>query len=437
MAVHPGDQAFNAKLLSHYDAVNTFFAPGKYLGNTPEQVAFSLGTYAFGRLRDQPKVAHLGMDLLQAQILSEILIEPLKFAVHRERPDGSNHQSFPSGHAVGDVCDGDRDRAPPRLEKIGARLRDRLVRRDVAHPRQPALPQRRRSSAPPSASIAGRTVVHHQCRLLGVHTGRRARRRRRADGLADALGSVDVLGRSVSTDVSRFSALRQSSSVSPRVNARAIRRNIRKSTPRPVFPARHGARNTAQRRRCRRRTCGSWLNDDSSAGWCERRSRWRARWRCATARGTDDAAGAERMALRRVVSGLPRAAHPAHPERERRHRRRVLVHAGRALQDRDHPPLAGGRARPRARRSAGEPELSGQRSDPRRSRRRRHPDADAQEHRARHPALEDDAVRRPEQMEFSGANYSPTAFVPQHALRRLRGRDALLHRRPRRSCRAS
>jgi membrane-associated phospholipid phosphatase len=99
IAAHPGDQAFNAKLLSHYDGVNTAFAPGKYLGNTPEQVAFSLGTYAVGRLRDQPKVAHLGMDLLQAQILSEILIEPLKFAVHRERPDLSNHQSFPSGHA--------------------------------------------------------------------------------------------------------------------------------------------------------------------------------------------------------------------------------------------------------------------------------------------------------------------------------------------------
>jgi membrane-associated phospholipid phosphatase len=100
LVAHPWDQAFNAKLLSHYDTVNAFFAPGKYLGNTPEQVAFSLGTYAFGRLRDQPKVAHLGMDLLQAQILSELLVQPLKFAVHRERPDGSDHQSFPSGHAA-------------------------------------------------------------------------------------------------------------------------------------------------------------------------------------------------------------------------------------------------------------------------------------------------------------------------------------------------
>ena len=99
-AAHPADEAFNAKLLSHYDTVNTAFAPGKYLGNTPEQVALSLGTYAFGRMRHQPKVAHLGMDLLQAQILTEILVEPIKFATHRLRPDESNYQSFPSGHAA-------------------------------------------------------------------------------------------------------------------------------------------------------------------------------------------------------------------------------------------------------------------------------------------------------------------------------------------------
>jgi membrane-associated phospholipid phosphatase len=97
---HPFDQTFNVRLRSHYDAVNNFFAAGKYIGDTPEQVAFSIGTYAFGRLRHQPKVSHLGMDLLQAQIITEILVEPLKFIVHRERPDLSNHQAFPSGHAA-------------------------------------------------------------------------------------------------------------------------------------------------------------------------------------------------------------------------------------------------------------------------------------------------------------------------------------------------
>jgi len=99
LAVHPVDQTFNQRLMSTSDAVNAFFAPGKYLGDTSVQVAFSVGAYAVGRLRDQPKVAHLGMDLVQAQLMSELLVEPLKFATQRERPDGSDHRSFPSGHA--------------------------------------------------------------------------------------------------------------------------------------------------------------------------------------------------------------------------------------------------------------------------------------------------------------------------------------------------
>src|SRR5712675_1210656 len=40
-AVHPVDQTFNVRLRSHYDLVNTAFAPAKYLGNTPEQAALS------------------------------------------------------------------------------------------------------------------------------------------------------------------------------------------------------------------------------------------------------------------------------------------------------------------------------------------------------------------------------------------------------------
>lgn len=97
---HPWDVSFNAHLESHLDGVNTFFAAGKYIGNTPEQVALSLGTYAYGHFFDAPKVAHLGMDLLQAQILAEMMVEPLKFTVRRERPDGSNNLSFPSGHSA-------------------------------------------------------------------------------------------------------------------------------------------------------------------------------------------------------------------------------------------------------------------------------------------------------------------------------------------------
>jgi hypothetical protein len=104
LAAHPADSTLNAKLMSHYSLVNNFFAPGKYLGDTPEQVALSLATFAYGRLMDQPKVSHLGNDLLQAQILSELIVEPLKLATQRLRPNQTAHCgvncSFPSGHAA-------------------------------------------------------------------------------------------------------------------------------------------------------------------------------------------------------------------------------------------------------------------------------------------------------------------------------------------------
>jgi membrane-associated phospholipid phosphatase len=40
------------------------------------------------------------MDLLRAQLIAGALTFALKEAVRRERPDGSNNQSFPSGHAA-------------------------------------------------------------------------------------------------------------------------------------------------------------------------------------------------------------------------------------------------------------------------------------------------------------------------------------------------
>ena len=99
-AAHPVDSTFNIRLRSHYEVVNAGFAPAKYLGNTPEQIGISLATYAYGRLFDAPKVSHMGMDLLRAQIVTTALVQPLKFATGRERPDASNNHSFPSGHAA-------------------------------------------------------------------------------------------------------------------------------------------------------------------------------------------------------------------------------------------------------------------------------------------------------------------------------------------------
>jgi hypothetical protein len=100
LAVHPLDQNFNVHFESHAHLINAIYAPAKYYGDTPEQVGLSLATYAFGRIFDEPKVSHMGMDLLRAQAISEMIVEPLKFSTQRLRPDGSNHLSFPSGHSA-------------------------------------------------------------------------------------------------------------------------------------------------------------------------------------------------------------------------------------------------------------------------------------------------------------------------------------------------
>jgi membrane-associated phospholipid phosphatase len=100
LGVHAFDQSVNTRVLNQYDIVNDVFAPGKYYGGTAEQLGLSIGTWVLGRVLDKPKLSHLGMDLLRAQALTEIMVEPIKLVSRRERPDGSNNQSFPSGHAA-------------------------------------------------------------------------------------------------------------------------------------------------------------------------------------------------------------------------------------------------------------------------------------------------------------------------------------------------
>jgi hypothetical protein len=99
LAVHPLDDNLNRHLTGN-DVADAVFAPGKFIGQTYVLVGSSLTVYATGRLRDQPKVSHLGMDLLRSLLLSEIITQSLKYTTSRERPDHSNDHSFPSGHAA-------------------------------------------------------------------------------------------------------------------------------------------------------------------------------------------------------------------------------------------------------------------------------------------------------------------------------------------------
>ena len=85
------------------------FEVGGGLGDGFLQAGIALGTYAVGRLNGHPKTAHIGADLIRAQLVTGILTHTLKLTVQRERPtteDGtesdssSDTYSFPSGHAA-------------------------------------------------------------------------------------------------------------------------------------------------------------------------------------------------------------------------------------------------------------------------------------------------------------------------------------------------
>jgi membrane-associated phospholipid phosphatase len=104
LAVHPADDDINARLVGS-DFADAFFAPGKLLGSSAFIFSASAATYIVGRARNQPRVRHMGMDLIEAAILSEGITQLIKVAVRRDRPvnpDGSDNPgySFPSGHAT-------------------------------------------------------------------------------------------------------------------------------------------------------------------------------------------------------------------------------------------------------------------------------------------------------------------------------------------------
>jgi membrane-associated phospholipid phosphatase len=82
-------------------ALDQFFDPGRYLGGSLVQVGGAFATYGLGKVFHRPGVELLGRDLVRAQVVTQSLTLGVKLLVRRERPDGSNQASFPSGHASG------------------------------------------------------------------------------------------------------------------------------------------------------------------------------------------------------------------------------------------------------------------------------------------------------------------------------------------------
>ena len=95
-ALHPIDDDVNARLVGH----DGFFKPGKVIGYGAVQIGGAIGTWVIGRaVNKRGRAAHMGLDLLRAQIVTQSITYALKDTVRRERPDGTSGFSFPSGHA--------------------------------------------------------------------------------------------------------------------------------------------------------------------------------------------------------------------------------------------------------------------------------------------------------------------------------------------------
>ena len=74
------------------------FQGGNVIGSFVFQIGAGFATYAGGKAVHNKRLAYAGRDMVRAQIVSQSMVQALKFTVRRERPDGSNSLSFPSGH---------------------------------------------------------------------------------------------------------------------------------------------------------------------------------------------------------------------------------------------------------------------------------------------------------------------------------------------------
>ena len=97
-AAHRADRGLTDQLSSSSGAASAL-EPGKVIGGTLAQVGGAFATYSIGRWTSSPRVANVGADLVRAQVLTQGIVQGLKVAAGRTRPDGTS-LSFPSGHTA-------------------------------------------------------------------------------------------------------------------------------------------------------------------------------------------------------------------------------------------------------------------------------------------------------------------------------------------------
>ncbi len=99
LMARPFDRHFVEESREHLRPRGRFEA-GNIGGSFLVQTGGAFATLAVGQFTDSPRIASLGADLVRAQFVSQAVVQGMKFATGRTRPDGSNHFAFPSGHTA-------------------------------------------------------------------------------------------------------------------------------------------------------------------------------------------------------------------------------------------------------------------------------------------------------------------------------------------------
>jgi len=77
---------------------------GNFYGEGWVEGLGAVGSWSLGAFTNNLRLQEFGRDASESLITATILATGLKYAVGRERPDGSNNQSFPSGHTITAFC---------------------------------------------------------------------------------------------------------------------------------------------------------------------------------------------------------------------------------------------------------------------------------------------------------------------------------------------
>src|SRR5436190_12776085 len=88
LAIHPLDDNINRHFAGS-GATDAFWKPGQVIGNTGVLLGASAATYIIGRGTKNDRVQHLGMDEIEAQLLTAGIVYGIKESVRRERPAGA------------------------------------------------------------------------------------------------------------------------------------------------------------------------------------------------------------------------------------------------------------------------------------------------------------------------------------------------------------